>query len=318
MLNTKNIINSFETKATAKLPITQKQMDYILKKFKGDMIKALNILWTQSGNVLTRQNIGNSIIMNSIDFGIGSQMQDVLDKWRDDLLVPLYGDVVGTSGALTSSILSDTIDDLTRFSITAPEVAGNIELGSLNLVRDLSRSQMESLRGTLQWGLENNIRSDKMRALMRENISLTKRETNATLNAYSKAYEKELKIGLKRGMTKKAATKRALRGAEKARHRKFLKLRNVRTERIYRTELSRLKHTSDIESLNQALNTGKIQQATKTWSRTGFNDNWQSSIDNDGQTVGINDFFNSGDKYPNEINERCILEYGIKYKKGVN
>jgi hypothetical protein len=108
------------------------------------------------------------------------------------------------------------------------------------------------------------------------------------------------------------AEKFAKISGNKARIRQQMRLENARIERIHRTEISRLKHFSDKEALKQAKMTGKIKDALKTWRKTGFNDNWESSDLNDGVTVDIEETFPSGDEYPSEINERCILEYSVR------
>ena len=320
MLNIKNILSAIEIKANAKLPIGEKQMEDIIKSFKSTMNKALDDLWNRSASVITTSNVSQSIAQNSITFNIGQEISKVIENWREDMLKPYMATVAMTGGKQTSKIVSDIIDSITQFDFTDINISNYINSESMSLVIDMTNTQMSALRETLKISMQNGYNQAVTKQLLKQNVSLTLKETQSVLNKADRAYNKYLKESLERGMSPKAAKQRAWRAWDKERGRAYRKAVNVRTARIHRTETTRLKNFADIESLKQAKLSGKINQATKTWRRTAYNDNWQSSKTpseggNDGVTVGVNEVFPTGDSYPSEINERCILEYRINYNK---
>ena len=316
MLNIKNILNQIEIKAVATLPIGEKQREYIVSKFKKDMIKALNTLWLNGGTAISREVVSNSLLVNDVIFGVGEKLSVIMDNWKEDMLKPLFGDIANTSGKQMSTVISNVIGSVTNFDITDPAIVDYINKEAFSLVVQMKDSQIESLRETLRIGIKDNIRPARLRQMMRENLALTKREVDSTWNVASKEFERAYKEGIEKGLNHKRASERAFRSSEKARLRAYKKAQNVRAARIHRTETTRLNGKANQNSINQAIKTGKVESASKTWVRTGYNDNWESSIINDGQTVGINETFRSGNEYPDEINERCYLDYKIKYKKG--
>jgi 23S rRNA U2552 (ribose-2'-O)-methylase RlmE/FtsJ len=82
---------------------------------------------------------------------------------------------------------------------------------------------------------------------------------------------------------------------------------NIRAERIARTELSRLHNFGRQASAIHAEKNKIIKNTTQTWIAFLDGRNHQSSITNDGVTVKLGEAFPSGDSYPNEFNDRCVI-----------
>lgn len=316
MLNVKNILNSMEAKATSKLPIGEKETEALIKKYRSETAKTMLAFWLASGAVITNEVISNSIAMNNLDWGVEAKIKEIADNWRNDLLIPFSSGVIFANGSNTSKIVSNTIGATTKFSITEPAVTNFVNTQTLALKYNLQNLEIGSLRVTLNAGLRNNWTQPVIKDLMKQHISLTTRESEWVSKRFIKNFNSEITRGIEEmGLSPFKATQRARRYALKQDGIFTKRLTNARINRITRTEMSRLKGFSDQESLKQAISTGKIQSATKTWRKTGYNDNWPSSDQNNGSTVPVDSAFPSGDHYENEINGRCIVTYNIKFNK---
>jgi hypothetical protein len=323
MLHIENIKMILLSKANAKLPIGEKELNNILKRFKKDFKEALTILWIASVKAISDKEANNSILESGITFGLGISIAKVYENWRQDILKPLFSDIVFTTGKQTTGIISDTIESIMKFDMANPTIINHIDTESLRLAVDLRNTGLNNLRQTIVDGVVNNWDKSVTKDFMRVNISLTDKERLFIKNQYLKMIESETQRGIvELKLTPSKARARAERFADQQRRLLVKKKQNQRISRIHRTETTRLKHFSDIESLRQAELTGKINNGFKTWKKSNFKDNWNSSDINNGRTIRYDENWLPGDpttasslKYPSEINEHCFQEYKINFKK---
>ena len=185
-------------------------------------------------------------------------------------------------------------------------------LSAAQLVREITAQVRGVVREAMVGYVEGTMTREAAADIVRRMVSLTEREVSWTWNRYNKVYDKTLADLRAAGVDPIRAAERAEKLASKAMKAQYRKLHEARVERVVRTEAARLKSKGEINAINQAISSGQIKNATKTWRRTAFNDNHPNSISNDGLTVPVNGIFPDGSPIPQEINERCILEYSYE------
>lgn len=89
--------------------------------------------------------------------------------------------------------------------------------------------------------------------------------------------------------------------------------RRLRRETIARTEVARAYRFGQHESVQQAMDTGIAEGATKTWRHSGQMLNARDEhVAMDSETVPYDQPFSNGDMLPEGINCRCDVEYNIE------
>ena len=185
-------------------------------------------------------------------------------------------------------------------------------MSAAQLVREITAQVRGVVREAMVGYVEGTMTSEAAADIVRRMVTLTEREVSWTWNRYNKVYNQTLTEQLAAGVPTERARTLANRLGNKAMNAQYKKLHEARVERIVRTEAARLKSKGEINAINRAISSGQIKDATKTWRRTAFNDNHPNSISNDGLTVPVNGIFPDGSPIPQEINERCILEYSYE------
>ena len=318
-LNYHYILDSIENKATSTLSISDSDIEKIILKFRSDVYGALDNLCSGVENIATLPTVRKWRAEASIG-SIGEQISDFINNWSASDMLPTFTGISGTAGAATMAEIRTITNVRTFFNITDDRLSLYNRLASEKLAETLTASTFSSIKTIITDGIYNNLSARDLQQRIFDVIPLSNIDTINNDKFYKRIYEQTFQDAIDSGLTVRQAEKKAILRAGGQAKKQALRLRNLRAERIHRTETSRLKHNSDKIAMNQAIDSGAIDEAEKIWRRTGFNDNWQSSVENDGVSVGINDVFpyacetGSAD-YPSEINERCYLEYRIKYKK---
>lgn len=323
MFDVKNILSLLEVKATVKLPVDDKQLEKTIQKYNSDWREALTALWVAYGIIITDKVVRESLAGITLQPTILESVTKTTANWRKTVLKPFYSEIIAYSGGQMAGTISKTINSLFKFDITNPEVVRYINTETLKLAVDMESQVVISLQETLRNSIRNNWNQTITKDFLRQGMTITDRDWKFLEKRYIRNLESETLRGITElGLSRRAAEKRAIRFAIKQNKILFRRKQNQRIARISRTETTRMKHFSDIESLSQAEITGRIKRATKTWIRGNFTDNWNSSIINSGKTIGVNDLFLRGSPttasslaYPSEINEYCYLEYKINYVK---
>lgn len=323
MLDIKYILNNFEIKATAELPISAKETEKILAQFKGDWTEALTVLWISLGAVITDKVVSDATFANTIAINTTEKINTIYTNWREDILKPLYGQTIFSVGNQTSKIISNAIGSIMRFDIANAEIVNYINTETLSLAVDLKQDTFINLHQTLRDSFQNDWNKVTTKRFLKQNMTLTNKEMVFVKKRYLQMIESETLRGIEElGLSPFQSRQRAVRFAVKESNILFRKAQNARITRIHRTETVRMKGFSDIEALNQAEATGKIDNAFKTWVKTNSTDNWNSTTINNGRTIPYKNDWLPGSpttasslKYPSEISEHCYQKYKIKFKK---
>ena len=262
------------------------------------LIKVINSLWGMQIDTITQDRVIRALELQGLPNEWLNELTQNIDFFIDNQMTPT---MIGKTD-LAGSTLVDLIDEGLDVGLAYTPGSNAITFvnGEMNiLINNLKDPLNNNVTNTLRNAIDNNWSITEVKQAMSPAMTLTEIQDNA----YT-----AFKGRLSNDLTDKQKAKLA--------DNYFKKLQNERSERIARTELTRVKHFGEIDALNQNIQTGIISRATKIWNRSNYKDNWESSIINDGVEVGINEGFpepcaTGNDMYPSEINEYCYLDYNV-------
>ena len=255
------------------------------------------------------------------DISLSKVQQALIDPSRREQFAELLEAIIRGWGQVYSdgyqSLLADVSKRVARmnglqWSKGDILLTQEARLSAAQLVREITAQVRGVVREAMVGYVEGTMTREAAADIVRRMVSLTEREVSWTWNRYNKVYNQTLIEQLAAGVPTDRARALANKLGNKAMNAQYKKLHEARVERIVRTEAARLKSKGEINAINQAIATEQIKNVTKTWRRTAFNDNHPNSISNDGLTVPVNGIFPDGSPIPQEINERCILEYSYE------
>lgn len=182
------------------------------------------------------------------------------------------------------------------FSITRGDVADWIRSSSDNIIRYLSDAQVNGIQQVIQQVMDQGLSVSRATSLLLDGdlIGLTPRDVTAVFNFLES--QKEAGMGLAE------ADKNAVEYTQR--------LLANRAEAIAQTEMTRAATQGKLSMWRQAIEDGDMRfGATKTW--TAQPDCCDDCDELDGEEVGIEDTFSSGDDGPPAHTRcRCSLEIG--------
>lgn len=260
------------------------------------MINTINSLWDMQIDTVTQKRVIEALELQGIPNEWMDELTENIDFFLDNQFTPVMSDKVDLAGDL----LINQVNDLDLSYTPGNNALSFIDDEIVILGKDLKNPLSRNVTNVLRNSVDNDLTISQTKQMMNSAMTLTERDNIAYL---------KFKDNLSIDLTKKQRDVLA--------NNYFKKLQRNRSERIARTELTRVKHFGEMDSINQNMSLGRIKGATKIWNRANFKDNWESSIVNDGVEVGINEEFpepcaTGNAFYPSEINEYCYLDYSIE------
>jgi len=262
------------------------------------LIKVINSLWGMQIDTITQDRVIRALELQGLPNEWLDELTQNVDFFIDNQMTPT---MIGKTD-LAGSTLVDLIDE--TMDVGLAYTPGSNAISFVNnemsvLLNDIKNPLNNNVAELLRNSIDNNWSITQTQELMSQAMTLTERESNAVIRFFNNM-DPELTTSQRRALINNY----------------YNKMLRVRSERIARTELTRVKHFGEMDALNQNIQLGIISKATKIWNRTNFKDNWESSIINDGVEVGIDEGFpepcaTGNDQYPSEINEYCYLDYNV-------
>jgi hypothetical protein len=298
-----------------------KAFEKILRQFKPRMRRAFRLFFESQ-----RDEVKMMIVSESLRTGtLPVEFMETIEKETSSFVSGNFKAILAaaffTSGGGMSERIGSAIGTELFFNPNTIDALKFIEKKGADLVVQMTRSQMDSLKVMLDHAIKNNWKPGEATRFMKSAISLTRRETAAVVNVYKKTVDENLKRFLDQGLSVSEATRKAKNVGKFRAQRKASFLYDTRANRIAVTELKRAHVEAQISAHRQAIKSGVISKAKKTWRKGNIKDNWGSSnlynsktipIDEDFRQFGIPakttmlDFMG-----PGEINERCYLEFNV-------
>jgi hypothetical protein len=295
----------FETKGVPvkfKNPLSRDEFT----RLYGSTIRGLfNQLWGTNLDVITEARVFEA--MRGFDQNILDQVQRNIEVFGNTVYKPGMAQVIGKGGDKMIEAINNISDASMFFDITHPSVTNWLNNHTAEkIVGKLFETQGAAIKSVIRMSVDQKLGFLQTKEMLKSGMILTERQTGWVRNRYNKAYDRYFKRYSLDGMPNAAGRARDAASRSAARWRKHL-LDN-RTETITRTELTRAHNVAERAGLMQAEENGYIKNVRRTWRRTSSINNHESSLTNDGVTVGLRERFPSGAEFPDEINEQCILE----------
>lgn len=262
-------------------------------------------LWGKNLDLITAKRVTEA--MRGVDTKIIEQAQRNISVFGETVFKPGMANVIGKGGQKVLDAINDMSNASMFFDITHPAVTDWLrDHTAEEIVGKLYETQAAAIKHSIRQSLKLQLPFQQTKEMLKHGMILTETEVGWVTNHYARAYDSYLKEYVNDGLGNPAG--RAREAAQRFADRQGRRYFDNRQERIARTELSRAHGVAEQSSLIQAEENGYIRNTRRTWRRTSTLDNWPSSITNDGATVGLREPFPSGAMFPDEINERCILE----------
>lgn len=295
----------FETKGVPvkfKNPLSRDEFT----RLYGSTIRGLfNQLWGMNLDVITEARVFEA--MRGFDQNILDQVQRNIEVFGNTVYKPGMAQVIGKGADPVIEAINNISDASMFFDITHPSVTNWLNNHTAEkIVGKLFETQGAAIKSVIRTSIDQKLGFLQTKEMLKSGMILTERQTGWVTKRYNKAYDKFLERYSWDGMPNAAGRARDAASRSAARWRKHL-LDN-RTETITRTELTRAHNVAERAGLMQAEENGYIKNVRRTWRRTSSINNHESSLTNDGVTVGLRERFPSGAEFPDEINEQCILE----------
>lgn len=305
--------------------IAQEEFEKLLKVKVEAVFKKL---WGFQIDQVTYDRVRDALDLGKLPEGFIDPLNAGVDKWIKEEWNPVYKEAMTLAANGTAQItgMVGKIASATGvgviFNPDTQRMLNIIDTEGLNLAVQLKKQQVMSLRTTLRRSIAEKWTRKRTHDEMKVDVSLTDRE-NKALERFTQRQRNEIYKDFKKrfpGLTEKELNKRVEAVVTRKRKVKYEKYRNGRSERFYRTELSRARNEGNLEGMQQAVNQGAIKNAKKKWVRTNEIDSWESSDRFNGKIIPFDgDFFKLfgkpkkttmlNGKYPGEINELCIVQY---------
>lgn len=312
-----------------------------------------------SAEALSRINSLLSSADRSVRQAFLSMVAQVKDTWTLDYLASVLGSgdieralLVATQNASVLGSTTNTVyttsasgaaADLTAalgvrlaFDQVNHRAVEEMRSNSLRLIREFTQQQRDALRTTMVEGVTQGINPRDVARLMRGSVGLTDHQMGAVLN-YRRLLEQSSSEALNRALrdrrfdptvARAIARGQSLSPEQVSRMVERYQQRYVarRAETIARTESLRAVHQGANEMYRQALDAGHIQdgEVERVWNATLDSRTRDSHAEMDGQRVGMNEPFTTGDgysiMYPGDpsapgsetINCRCAVTVELK------
>lgn len=305
--------------------IAQEEFEKLLKAKVEAVFKKL---WGFQIEKITYDRVRDAMDLGKLPEGFIDPLNTGVDDWIQNEWNPTYKEAITLAAQGTNQItgMVGKIASATGvgviFNPDTQRMLNIIDTEGLNLAVQLKKQQVMSLRTTLRRSIKENWTRKRTHDEMKADVSLTDRE-NIALERFTQRQRNEIYKEFKKkfpGLTEKELNKRVEAVVARRRKVKYEKYRNGRSERFYRTELSRARNEGNLEGMQQAVNQGAIKNAKKKWVRTNEIDSWESSDRFNGKIIPFDgDFWKLfgkpkkttmlNGKYPGEINELCIVQY---------
>lgn len=290
------ILSEVKAKKAIKLKNPRKQLDKFVATHETELKRAISKYWGIQADSITPAYVRASIDSFTLSDGMIQDLNNGTLLFTSLTFKPLFNKYTGLAGSDQSKRISSAIGESILFDITNDRVVNYVQNEALELANIFTSKQVESIRMTLNNGIESGFGSVKIGRNMRAAVGLTPKQT-----------ERVLKMRAQLEATKEYTAAQI----DKMVERRIFKMRKFRAETIARTETSRAYNMANDESIRQALDAGVISGAWKIW-RTAGDEDVRDSHQIDGEKVKIGETFSNGLEFDDEINGRCIIEYELE------
>ena len=291
-------------------------------KQKKVIIDVLEQTWGFQIDAITWERVQSSLQNMSIDWELETTLTESWQTFGDTMTGAMSNSAYVAGSSMAGDITA-LIDTSFYFDAGAPALVEFLQNEVGELIVEMSSQQIGAIRLAIQNHFKYGHTAKFTKGAMEKAVTLTEREAEAVFSRYIKFYEENFKRFYNSGLLEADAAKRADSIAMREMDRYFRQVKRRRVDRIYQTELSRVKGIADRQAMSQAIDQNKISRAVATWRKTNYRDNWKSSDMYDGRWIDIasgEDFSKYGTPdpttmisfyFPSEINEQCVTEYDV-------
>lgn len=277
------------------------ESEEFVRKHKAGLSKLINQLWGFQMDTATEERVITALAIGDMPLEWLKELEDNIDDFVSAPFGEFTLNKLEKAGNWIGVELTDVLDEKFKYNVRTQSVLDYIDFEGSMLAGELKGKIGVNFDYTLRYAIDQNLSPSEFTQLIKPSMTLTERENRAVVNFANRLAEQGIPDKQRNQMVRNY----------------YKKMQRVRADRISRTELTRIKHYGERDAINQAIKSGKITGAVKVWRRANFNDNWESSIANDGVAVGLNEPFptpcKTGNAFePSEINEYCYLEYDVR------
>jgi hypothetical protein len=292
------MFQDIDTKAkTFTLKDSVKKKDKFVAANEGKLTRGLKNFWGTQADSISNSEVQKSLNTLTLSEGIESGVISSTALFASMGFKPGFTNVTGAAGEVSASAISKAIGKPFVFDITDPKVVNFIRDEALDLATDLTQSQVSTLRATLSEAIAEGWGNVKTANAMRNNIGLTSKQVGQVFD-YRKRLEKI------EGLTTSDINRLVSKRIDKS--------TITRAKTIARTETARAYNGSRDQAAQQAIDSGLVSGGWKIWRTAGDDRVREEHMDMEGERVRIGETFSNGSEYPDDINERCVVEYVLE------
>jgi SPP1 gp7 family putative phage head morphogenesis protein len=274
-----------------------KKKDNFVNANSAKMERAFQKFWEEQGQAISNKDVQESLNTLTLSDSIVSDVTAATALFGAMGFKPSFSSVLGTAGEVQASAISSATGKPFVFDMASQKVVDFINNNALNLTEDFTMAEMATLRNTLSDAIASGWSNVKTANAMRNNIGLTPKQLDNVIN-YRKRLEKA--GDLKPSEINKLVSQR------------INKSTITRAKTIARTETARAYNGSRDQAAQQAIDSGLVSGGWKIW-RTAGDDRVRPEHEAmEGERVRVGETFSNGSEYPDDINERCIVEYVLE------
>jgi hypothetical protein len=282
---------------TIKINYTTNDIKKFVEKQSPAFRRIFKEYWETQGDTITQAEVTEMLSTGVVPMTLEAKLNSNTKIFGLMAFSPMVNKTVTTAGQTTATTISNALRSPFVFDSTGQRVINYVRDQALSMTVDLTSNQMGVLRGVLDQSITNGWGSVKTGRAMRESIGLTTKQFDRFVTPYSK----NLKLsGIPQEQIDKLVSRR------------IRNLTRQRANTIARTETSRAYNFANEESIKQAMDAGLISGGWKIWRTAGDDRVREEHMDMEGERVRIGETFSNGSEYPDDINERCVVEYVLE------
>ena len=265
-----------------------------LQKAEPALKKKVNVLWKAMKDAITEKDVEYIRQTGYVQQGLIDAWNIVVSEWVEAALEPVWRKTIESAGNSMFEALSRARKEAEFNSVHSNILKWMAERGGL-LIRELTEGQARTINALLRHQVFQGITSNyQLSQMLKSFVGLLSREAQAVANYRAELIAQGLSMEKIDGLTQKYS--------------QFL-LR-ARAERIARTELCSAYNFGQWESLGQMRESGLVDEIEKEWLTADDERTCPICADLDGEKVGHEEQFSSGDLYPPAHAQcRCSLGY---------
>jgi len=282
---------------TIKLNYTTNDIKNFVEKQSPAFRRMFKEYWETQGNTITQAEITEMQSTGVVPMTLEAKLNSNTKIFGLMAFKPAVNKTVASAGGATATTISNALNSPFVFDSTGQRVINYVRDQALGMTIDLTSNQMGVLRGVLDQSISKGWNSVKTGRAMRESIGLTTKQFDRFVVPYSK----NLKLG--------GATQEQI---DRLVSKRIRNLTRQRANTIARTETSRAYNFANEESIKQGMDAGLISGGWKIWRTAGDDRVRDEHVAMEGERVRIGESFSNGSEFPDDINERCVVEYVLE------